>query len=482
MTKKLLFAMALLASAGSMSAAEYWVATNGKDSNLGTEAAPFGSPEMALMCCKAGETTTIHLQKDATFMVGALRIEDNCNVVLVGDNTTFKAAEKSHLEGGEGLRILRIGNGTDVNISGVNFVNGRQVGYFPGGAIFGLGKKLVIDNCSFIDNMGSSSGGAICNRGLYLEVRNSYFEGNNVEGGGGTGAAISMTGSLTEFDGELIVENCAFYKNHIDGAAGHGTVIAIAEPGDNAGGGGYSLVSKLTVKNCTMLDNYQVEEYAADIDISDTGDCEAVIVNNTIVNCGAGFNIGFQNVPVYLFNNFIYAKKSAVSAYADVANDKREPMTAANNVLIGGVGALNDNCDDSMFKGNDNVLGTTADKSLASFAMSSSMTREGNLGFISCGPTSSLNEAGLLTSASYSDGVNYIPAADCRGAVKEGVKCIGSYQAGGVIDDQNGVAGVIADENAPVEYYNLQGVRVANPENGLYIVRQGRNVRKVLIK
>ena len=40
----------------------------------------------------------------------------------------------------------------------------------------------------------------------------------------------------------------------------------------------------------------------------------------------------------------------------------------------------------------------------------------------------------------------------------------------------------VAIENAPVEYFNLQGVRVANPENGLYIRRQGNTVSKVLVK
>ena len=36
--------------------------------------------------------------------------------------------------------------------------------------------------------------------------------------------------------------------------------------------------------------------------------------------------------------------------------------------------------------------------------------------------------------------------------------------------------------NAPVEYFNLQGVRVANPENGLFIVRQGNKVSKQVIR
>ena len=48
----------------------------------------------------------------------------------------------------------------------------------------------------------------------------------------------------------------------------------------------------------------------------------------------------------------------------------------------------------------------------------------------------------------------------------------------------NGMSGVenVAAENAPVEYFNLQGVRVANPENGLFIRRQGNTVSKVVIR
>lgn len=44
------------------------------------------------------------------------------------------------------------------------------------------------------------------------------------------------------------------------------------------------------------------------------------------------------------------------------------------------------------------------------------------------------------------------------------------------------VTDIVADENAPVEYYNLQGVRVANPENGVYIRHQGNKASKVLVK
>lgn len=38
------------------------------------------------------------------------------------------------------------------------------------------------------------------------------------------------------------------------------------------------------------------------------------------------------------------------------------------------------------------------------------------------------------------------------------------------------------DSNSPVEYYNLQGMRVMNPANGIFIKRQGSRVSKVFIK
>jgi len=49
-----------------------------------------------------------------------------------------------------------------------------------------------------------------------------------------------------------------------------------------------------------------------------------------------------------------------------------------------------------------------------------------------------------------------------------------------VLDDA-GVAGIEVDPNAPIEYYDLQGRRVVNPEKGLYIKRQGANVTKVIL-
>ena len=65
-----------------------------------------------------------------------------------------------------------------------------------------------------------------------------------------------------------------------------------------------------------------------------------------------------------------------------------------------------------------------------------------------------------------------------------------STQTGGTVDMNSyiefpgaGVEGIEFDENAPVEYFNLQGVRVTNPEAGqLLIKRQGAKTAKVIVK
>ena len=47
--------------------------------------------------------------------------------------------------------------------------------------------------------------------------------------------------------------------------------------------------------------------------------------------------------------------------------------------------------------------------------------------------------------------------------------------------EASGVDAIVTD-NAAAEYYTIDGVRVVNPENGIYIVRQGNKVSKVIIR
>lgn len=480
-SKNLLLAISMVALAASpMAAKDFYVATNGDDSNPGTQAQPFGSPEAAFLAVAYEGSTpcNVYLQEGATFKVGTIRIEDGCIVNVYGNNTTLKADDVSGRDGGQGLRIMRLGKDTEVEISGVNFVNGRQTDYFAGGAIFTLGKKLIVDNCSFIDNEAGSAGGAIASRGHYVEIKNSYFEGNFTRGGGATGAAVSMVGNAdAEHFGELKIENSAFVGNEALEGGGHATVISIY---DSCLDVMYSLTGKVTISNCTFLNNKNVQPYQADVDVSDNSDCALYMVNNTMVGCECGLGLYFQAEPIYLFNNFIYADKQGITSQLSVA-DGREAMVAANNVIIGGETAVNEFVDDPMLKNgqNGNVLGLAADNTLASFSMSSSITREGNIGFLKIGENSKLINAGIANSDQYT-GENVIPATDCRGVANQGGKDIGAYEYSGATPDA--VEVVAADDNAPAVYFDLSGARVANPEKGIYIEKRGSSVRKVVIR
>lgn len=48
--------------------------------------------------------------------------------------------------------------------------------------------------------------------------------------------------------------------------------------------------------------------------------------------------------------------------------------------------------------------------------------------------------------------------------------------------DKAGISDITADDNAAVEYYRLDGVKVSEPSNGIYIRRQGNKVTKVIVK
>lgn len=48
-------------------------------------------------------------------------------------------------------------------------------------------------------------------------------------------------------------------------------------------------------------------------------------------------------------------------------------------------------------------------------------------------------------------------------------------------DNGENAVEMVIDLDAPVEYYNLNGVKVVNPDKGIYIVRQGNSVKKVVL-
>lgn len=72
-------------------------------------------------------------------------------------------------------------------------------------------------------------------------------------------------------------------------------------------------------------------------------------------------------------------------------------------------------------------------------------------------------------------GFKYVSTEQCAGTWEiDNIKVNGKVSVG--------VEGIEAEENVAPVYYNLQGVRVANPENGIFIMVKGGKSSKVLIK
>lgn len=83
-------------------------------------------------------------------------------------------------------------------------------------------------------------------------------------------------------------------------------------------------------------------------------------------------------------------------------------------------------------------------------------------------------EVGFVPAATADDDHQFSTAAE---SLKDGMMLFAT-----ATDQNTGVDNVAVDgEDAEVEYYNLQGVRVANPGHGLYIKRQGGNAVKVVM-
>lgn len=77
------------------------------------------------------------------------------------------------------------------------------------------------------------------------------------------------------------------------------------------------------------------------------------------------------------------------------------------------------------------------------------------------------------------DGVNYYlwPLAEKDKVYRYFLRGVKVTAAGSSAVDE-----IATDTNAPVEYYNLQGVKVANPSAGIYIVKQGNKISKQVIR
>lgn len=88
----------------------------------------------------------------------------------------------------------------------------------------------------------------------------------------------------------------------------------------------------------------------------------------------------------------------------------------------------------------------------------------------------------ILFGNSYARNTISFPGSDVTYKASTFNGILGAWKIAGLSGAINSVADDVVDADAPVEFYNLQGMRVANPSKGsLVIRRQGSKVAKVII-
>ncbi len=449
MTKKLFLGIAVTMLSLNLSAIDIYVnPATGNDANNGSQATPMKTIESAVFAVAVNTPTTIHIAKNSVIMLGAvLNFGENKKVEIVGQNVTLKAAELAAQKDpsglpllGQGNRIMRAVTGCDLKIKGITFQNGRQVGYLLGGGLYFAGNTLEIDSCRFIDNQAGSCGGAVACRAKSVIIKNSYFQGNNILGGGARGAAIMQCGPATGTPGTLVVQNCTFYQNMTQ-VGGSGMVINVFDSTEGSNGGKYSNMNSVQVTNCTFIENTSPTPYQACVDISDS-DCSIVLVNNTFYkNTDGAFRLYF-NKSAHLANNVIVGGKQGILSELSVAEGRTE-MLALNNIIIGTEGGKNGKIDDACFNSaattNHNVVNTIANYPISALGLATSLSTDNFVPYLPITSSSSTLINAGVTSTLSAFGTEYITGSDVRNYGSNGTKDIGAYEHSGIAPGPNAI-------------------------------------------
>lgn len=470
MNKKVLL-VGLLAgclSANTFAATEIYVkAGSGNDSYNGASwNTAFKTVQKAISSVKENEETIIYLEPNTVFDTGGqLDFQENKNVTIIGENTTLRAAEKAGKDGGEGARILRGGAGCDLTVKGITFLNGRQVGYFPGGGLFFFGNTLVVDSCQFIDNESDAGGAALAARGKEVIVRNSYFDGNYIFSGSNyaTGAAIIQAGVQNGEAGTLLVENCTFYRNNVN--KGVGSAISTQDAS-----AGYSNANGVKIVNCTFLSNTSNFANQAAIDVTDSSaDAVIELINNTFYDNDGALRIGDiydkEGGELIMINNLAFANTATIFGDPSyTVSDDRSPIIGYNNILVGGENAVNEAIDDECFNDKksqyNNRVETLATYPLSMVALATSLTTDNFVPYL---PLTAENSDAVNAGYAGDEYADLIPATDIRGLLAVGTRDIGAYEYGA--SDQSAISSVVADDSDFVITSNGDQIMVVNTAN-----------------
>lgn len=254
----------------------YYVATNGKSSNSGTESSPFDL---------VSAVNKVKQERGGNINVagGTYKLTSTLTFNLAGTySITGKSGQTITFDGQSKDRIIYVGGNANLNVNNIIFTNGKNSGV--GGAIFeDYNGKLTVNGCTFNSNTGHT-GAAIYARGSSLTVQNSKFNQNKAtnsaggiftnvansviskntfssNNGGETGGAIQVSGSNVKVTDNTFTSNSAKNAGAIAEKDSTGTTIQnniFTKNIATSGGGGAIYMNnakKSTISNNNFKEN-----------------------------------------------------------------------------------------------------------------------------------------------------------------------------------------------------------------------------------
>ncbi len=322
-----------------------------------------------------------------------------------------------------------------------NDIDMEGVAYTPplGNSNFAGMHTFIEGNNHIIKNLSIESGDYPSLIGVFMgEIRNLGLENVEIVSAYSSASPFGCYVGHVSYDGTSVLENC-FATGSVTSLKGY------------AGGlGGYNN-GKTIIKNCYAVVDVVGTSYAGGIyawlpagettieNVYVAGNVEA-----TAYNSDTDEMIGYAAGAINLVGN-PEAENHAVATLNNVA-------ILVTDVYGGKVGAIN---------------GGEIEPAMTNVSYTSDML---------------VNEESVEGGVDEEDLINTIKGWDEFSATAEklGYPML-KWEAG----EPSGISDIVVDEaaaNGPAVYYNLQGVRVVNPENGIYIVRRGDKVSKELVR
>ena len=251
----------------------FYVATDGSDTNNGSEEYPFKTIEKALRFAAKDEMEHAVFIKEGTYYENSLVAPENNGINITGLGSV--------VINGEQKKILN-SYSDFTNISNINFVNGKSDSK---SAVYIRGNGVKIENCTFSKNTGKDNG-ALYIEGHNITVDDCTFTDNTGKDGGAI-YATSWNGTISncDFTNNTAVNGGAIYNHN------YYVTISNCEFSDNtASGCGGSIYNE--GENVTLTHNTISNSNAANgkkiYDVGSFKDYNITVLNNGTVTAVEG--------------------------------------------------------------------------------------------------------------------------------------------------------------------------------------------------